>query len=152
MLYSLVGIGWYFGWYYCVCVAYFSKMARTFFKRFCGTLFLKKSLGSHSKRGPSLPFEEKWGSCQICNTKKYQPGFPLVLVGMIPTKYQPIPTEIPTPVYNSSEETRLTTSARLLFPVFEQDFFREIQESVGFLRNPQDFKNSCRKTKKCSCF
>ena len=30
--------------------------------------------------------------------------------------------------------------------------FREIQESVGFLRNPQDFKNSCRKTKKCSCF
>ena len=32
------------------------------------------------------------------------------------------------------------TLPRLLFPVFEQDFFREIQESVRFLRNPQDFK------------
>jgi len=37
---------------------------------------------------------------------------------------------------------------RLHFPVFEQDFFCEIQESVGFLRNPQDFKNFCRKRKK----
>ena len=48
--------------------------------------------------------------------------------------------------------TKEAVQARLHFPVFEQDFFREIQESVGFLRNPQDFKNSCRKMKKCSCF
>ncbi len=42
--------------------------------------------------------------------------------------------------------------ARLHFPVFEQIFFCEIQESVGFLRNPQDFKNSCRKMKKMFLF
>ena len=54
-------------------------------------------------------------SRQICNTKIYQPSFPLVLVGMIPTKYQPIPTEIPTPVYNSS--------VYLLFVVPERIFF-----------------------------
>ena len=43
--------------------------------------------------------------------------------------------------------------SRLHFPVFEQDcFFCEIQESVGFLRNPQDFKISCRKTKNVPVF
>jgi hypothetical protein len=31
-------------------------------------------------------------------------------------------------------------------------FFREIQEGVGFLRNPQDLKNSCRKMKKMFLF
>ena len=39
-----------------------------------------------------------------------------------------------------------------IFLFLNRIFFREIQESVGFLRNPQDFKNSCRKMKKCSCF
>ena len=90
--YCLVFIGRYFGWYYCVYVAYFSKLAGTFFLRFRGTLFLKKTAGSHSKRGPSPPFWGKWGSRQICNTEKYQPSFPSVSVGIYrrnTNRYQP---------------------------------------------------------------
>jgi hypothetical protein len=53
-------------------------------------------------RGKAPLFRGKRGSRKICNTKIYQPSFPLVSVGMIPTKYQPIPTKIPTLVCNSN--------------------------------------------------
>jgi hypothetical protein len=53
----------------------------------------------------------------------------------------------------SMQEGRIATlELGRIFLFLNRILFREIQESVGFPRNPQDFKNSCRKTKKCSCF
>jgi hypothetical protein len=69
-------------------------------------------LGSFTDTQP--PFLRIICSHEICNTNIYQPSFPLVLVGVIPTKYQPIPTEIPTLVCNSR---KYRYGAILLIPV-----------------------------------
>ena len=106
----MVFVGWY-----CCTVSFSGNTflrirGNSFFEKFPGNSFFSSKGGrSVQKGGRGPPFFGKrglppifWGSRQICNTEIYQPSFPLVLVGMIPTKYQPIPTEIPTPVYNSS--------------------------------------------------
>ena len=64
-------------------------------------------LGSFADTQP--PFFRIICSRQICNTNIYQPSFLFVLVGMIPTKYQPIPTKIPTLVCNFSSPLLPTT-------------------------------------------
>jgi hypothetical protein len=56
-------------------------------------MFLKKGAGMHQEGGQCPPFERKRGSCQIYNTKMYQPSFSSVSAGKIPRKYQPIPTK-----------------------------------------------------------
>jgi hypothetical protein len=63
------------------------------FVNLAGTYFsLKKGLGP-SKRGQKTPFEKKRGSRQMYNTKMSRPSFPLVSVGKISGKYQPIPNQ-----------------------------------------------------------
>ena len=64
----MVYLGWYYffsyGWYIPVgitvkaifCLAYFSKLVGTFNLKILRYSFLKKSAGSHSKRGPKPPY------------------------------------------------------------------------------------------------
>ncbi len=82
------------GWYFCnVCFG-----RKSLLKVFTRTLFFFKSAGNpkrglSAQKGTKAPLlEGKRGSCQIFDTKIYQPSFPLVLVGTIPAKYWPIPT------------------------------------------------------------
>jgi hypothetical protein len=55
----------------------------------------------------------KRGSRQTCNTKIYQPSFPLVLAGKIPTKYQPIPTKNTSLGYKSTNTSHLADIGKL---------------------------------------
>ncbi len=79
------------------------NFAGTPFFKFSGNLFFPQKGGLvHQKVSRSLPSREKRGSCQMYNTETSRPSFPLVLVGKIPGKYQPIPNWNTISGYNSS--------------------------------------------------
>ncbi len=68
------------------------NFAGTPFGKFGRNLFFPQKGGLiHQKGGRSLPLREKRGSHHMYNTKTSRPSFPLVSVGKIPGKYQPIP-------------------------------------------------------------
>ncbi len=92
------------GWYYWLCfVALLRFGGNSFFKKIGRNSYIPQKGGyDASKRGRCPSFEWKRGFRQIYNTKMYHPSFPLVTVGKVPRKYQPIPTKNTKSLNNST--------------------------------------------------
>ncbi len=70
----------------------------------CGCNFMMFALFAELGSGPQPLLRGKRGSCQMYDTKRSRPSFPVVLVGKKPGKYQPIPNRNTTLGYNSSHK------------------------------------------------
>ncbi len=110
--------GQYLVWYFCTVRFGGSfilwNFAETLFCKFAGNLFFPQKGGLvHQKGGRSLSLREKRGSCQMYDTKKSWPRFPLVSVGKIPGKYRPMPnrntnSRCNSKIYNCESQTQMS--------------------------------------------